>query len=97
MRHGGLEFCVELREAILGVDGEVMAGVGKGFEHGLHKVFACAVGESGDPSEDVRSVSEALECHERRRFLWFEQELGICYDGWCVGPRRDAGFWDGLI
>ena len=85
-------FVVELREAVLGVEGEVMAGVGEGFEHGLHKVFACAVGESRDAGDDVRSIGKALERHERRRFLWFQQELGICDDGWCVGPRRDAGF-----
>ena len=45
---------------------------GEGFEHGLHKIFACAVGKCREAGEHVGSIHEAVDGYEWRRLLGLE-------------------------
>ena len=64
-----------------------MARGGQAVEHGLHEVFACAVGEGCETSEGVGGVGEALEGYEWWRLLRAEEEFWVCYYGWDVSIR----------
>ena len=94
VRDAGFEDRVEGLEVLEGCVGKVVARGGQAVEHGLHEVFARAVGEGCEAREGVGGVGEALEGYEWWRLLGAEEEFRIGYYGWDVsirGYRRCRG------